>query len=186
MAKTRQPYGYVGDNPLNGTDPSGLCGNILWSITPALCVLEVAAPYLANTPAAGPLTAAANAGATAVGAVQEHATFGFAGCLVVCGNAEVQGGVAELQFGGVGWIDRGPYVGWANKPTNSRSNTSLVVAGCWGLGIASTAGYPGGNLPGDKSDWEVDTAIGVGGQYGPMQTTARWDLRPALNWLGRF
>jgi RHS repeat-associated protein len=26
-AQTRSPYGYVNDNPLNGTDPSGLCGH---------------------------------------------------------------------------------------------------------------------------------------------------------------
>jgi RHS repeat-associated protein len=31
VAATRSPYGYVGDNPVNGSDPEGLCGLMFWT-----------------------------------------------------------------------------------------------------------------------------------------------------------
>jgi hypothetical protein len=101
-------------------------------------------------------------------------------------NVEQQGGVVSLQTGGVGLINRGPYVGWANKSVDARANTTATAAACWGLGLALSQGYPDGNLPSDPSDWEVDTAIGLGGQYGPMRTIFAIDARPALNWIGQF
>jgi RHS repeat-associated protein len=185
-SKTREPYAYTAGSPLNGVDPSGLCGTILWSLSPALCMTESASPGLAGSPVAAPLAAAATMGGDVVTGVNDHATFGYAGCWIGCMNVEQQGGVVSLQTGGVGLINRGPYVGWANKSVDARANTTATAAACWGLGLALSQGYPDGNLPSDPSDWEVDTAIGLGGQYGPMRTIFAIDARPALNWIGQF
>jgi len=186
VSRTRTAYSYASDSPINGTDPSGQCTAGLWHVAPALCLLEVLAPHLRGTPLASPLASASMAASSAVGAVQDHAVFGISECYGGCFNFQVQGGVASLQGGGVGYVWRGPYVGWANKKVRDRAKDSLVVSGCYYIGLSGSEGYPGGALPGDKADTEIDFTEGLGVQYGPMHTFASINLNPALGWVGSF
>jgi len=55
VASTREPYGYVRDNPLNATDPSGRCDAQAWLFVGGWCAVEIVAPYLKGTPVAKPL-----------------------------------------------------------------------------------------------------------------------------------
>ncbi len=77
---TRQPYAYVADNPINGTDPSGLC-----DFNPLLggfCGYEV----LSHTPLGQPLSKAAGAGATVANTLATG-TWG------VCLQGSIYGGI---------------------------------------------------------------------------------------------
>lgn len=80
VAMTLEPYGYVRDNPLNGSDPTGLCD--LNPLSGGFCGYQL----LSHTPLGKPLSKEASAGAT-VGNTLATGTFG------VCVSGSIYGGI---------------------------------------------------------------------------------------------
>jgi hypothetical protein len=109
---TRQPYAYVADNPLNGTDASGLCGIQLQVLIPVLCVLEHvsqsgALQGAAKTPAGHLAQQVLGAEGAAAGAIGEHAVVGGSVCFVGCIGLSFQGGQLSLLLGPLGVMTKG-------------------------------------------------------------------------------
>jgi hypothetical protein len=190
VASTREPYAYVADNPLNSTDPSGLCGIAMSIFFGTLCNAENDA---ANTHVHSHAGAAlARQAAQTTEYLHEHLVAGSGACLIVCVGIQIQENQWQVSVGGagltpdergmrglaVGMIKPG-YAGWASKRACDRAETTY--GGAAGLG-----GFMGGasvgahnhmfdpystsvNDPGvDESDTEVDVGLGRGAQAGFM------------------
>jgi hypothetical protein len=61
LRPSRRPYAYAIGNPLNGSDPTGLCDAPMWVLVAPGCLAEIAAPWLRNSPMAGPVRSWAQA-----------------------------------------------------------------------------------------------------------------------------
>jgi RHS repeat-associated protein len=163
VTTTRAPYAYVKDNPLNATDPRGLCdwAMQIFPATSGLCAFEHVTPYVANTPLAAPTARAAQAGYDAVDPVMQHATYGAGVCAGVCGGFSQQGDTTSGYMGGFGILGRGPSVGWAGQTASRRHPTAYTVA----VGQNDDKYHSP-----DWCDWEVDIITGVGGEVGGTGT----------------
>jgi RHS repeat-associated protein len=160
VSKTRSPYGYATNNPVNDADPSGLCGWALWVLMTGTCITEqYTAPRLRGTAIASPLAQAYAAQADAVGQAHDflavHAVIGIGACFLFCGSISTQGGHLVGTFGVTGILGRAPYVGYSNNDANHRSKSSVVVGGAYG-------GEHRSSSAGDCSRttlWETGSAI---------------------------
>ena len=170
VATTREPYAFVGENPLNATDPSGLCD---WNpLSGGFCGYQT----VSKTPLGNPLAGLAAGVAGAVSKVHDHGVAGYAGCSVGCVGASYQGGVVSVSGGGVGDLEKGPYAGVATKKVNERHATSAACSLGLGVGATVSVGVSDGQL--DWSDFEFDVFQGVGWQLGYMYTAPVGEVAP--------
>jgi hypothetical protein len=162
VAKTRTPYAYVYDDPLNLTDPSGLDCN---GFDPGCWARHAAA-------------AATGAIANGVGWVHDHATVGVSGCVVMCMNLQLQAGKLSLQYGATGWFLPSPYLGYHNALTQDREKSSFMG----GFGpphplipaVEGSCGFTGSGL--NTNDWEADISAGKGWYGGFQATIWEWNF----------
>jgi hypothetical protein len=83
-----------------------------------------------------------------------------------------QDGTFNVNVGGVGAIDKGPYIGYAAHPACRRSATSYGGGGGLGVGVTFMHGLT--DEQGGPGDNETDVFIGGGWQVGGMHTVASW------------
>ena len=94
--------------------------------------------------------------------IYRHATVGYSGCVIICGDIKFQGGKLSVGVGGVGLMLRGFYAGYANQPAKDRRACSGVIGG----GIFATATQSIGLQSGKasrKNGIDSETAIGFPG-----------------------
>ena len=114
--------------------------------------------------------------------VYEHTVVGVGICLILCATLSHQGGEFNLQGGGAGVIDRGPYVGWAGLPPKKRGNLCDFVAGDVGVGASFSSCSDVYTNRADPNDWEVDifpcgpSFAGGAMQSAPLNTIYHWIL----------
>jgi RHS repeat-associated protein len=150
VAATRAPYGYVGDNPLNGTDPSGMCppfvpdfvcnaaGTVAGGVGhPAGAVGGAVGSAVGAV--GGALETAADAAAPVVwkvgGAVATVGSFAAAGCAVIAAptivGESVCGGIEGVALGA------GALTTAADTYLAARGKGSWGAAGLDALGLAT-------------------------------------------------
>jgi RHS repeat-associated protein len=191
VASTRQPYAYTFDNPLNLTDPSGMCGVALWVLAAPLCAIEAVAQHgdlrgMGSSPVA---RAAVKAGADFGDFFGQHAVVGFGACFIACFDLKFQGGQLSLSGGGTGFLSKGPYFGAATKPARKRNDNQAFGAGAWCGGGSASIGESdtnGTHLYPDDTEGDIlapPGSYGVGG--GSMTTGPKLDLSRLQDFLNQ-
>jgi len=179
---TETPYAYTGGDPVNESDPIGL------GVTDPGFVAQVKRQEQ-QLPEPSSVNCGPNFDQTGIcpghpeddfdsgPSIFEHLTIGWGGCLVLCLNVQFQGGAVSVSWGGFGLLDKGPYVGWANKPFACRQGNQAWVGGGTGLGASISGGLNNKNQRnrGVPSDWEFDVGPYVGFGGGEMSTHT-WKL----------
>jgi RHS repeat-associated protein len=124
-------------------------------------------------PARDAYVSALQADIASISYVQNHAVIGVAGCRVVCGSVTLQGDRLLGAVGGVGWLAKGPSVGWSKQDAEHRDPESLVLAATAGVGLQISIGEQRNeyHTP-DFGDIEIDLITGVGGEIGGQGTVA--------------
>lgn len=177
---TGQPYAYTGGDPVNSSDQAGLSGNgvdLICSGGGTLPKGETRAQACAGTQQrAKQVTASeyANQGGPnrPIYDWYSHTVIGFGGCYIVCINASFQGGAFSVSVGGVGFLLKGPYVGYSNScvcprsPQQQWQSLAYEVGGTFSQGVTNGVTNP--------RDWEVDAGVGAGAGAGRM-----WDIATA-------
>jgi RHS repeat-associated protein len=192
LSTTGEPYAFVGDNPLNATDPTGLDFNLLGGFNAVVGgVKDLGRTALARAAqgAAGVIGAAHDKVASdtasftgnlawAVGQVHDHAVVGFSVCAVACFNLSFQAGVVTVTGGLVGLPGKGPYVGWANKmPGERKSCTANFQVGPYSASYGADTTDPS-HWQIDSNDWETDLSPSPGVQFGGSTTLWQGTFAP--------
>jgi hypothetical protein len=102
--------------------------------------------------------------------VGSHIVLGYGLCVIGCVNASFQDGHFSFSFGGVGAIEKGPYIGWANLTPCNRESTSATAGGGYGGGGIASVGVNLSQHQVNPNDWEVDVGQIGGVQFGMMKT----------------
>jgi RHS repeat-associated protein len=160
VGQTNAPYGYTGDNPLNATDPTGLCGWACWSI-------EILGNIAIGAQDAG----------------EEWFTGGVASVAIPGENIAEEAAIYELAHGSDGnWIagsdsdwstPKGVKPGWQSRPANNSKGTVWQRPGAYRNSdsiriMDPTDRYPNGYVRFYNSH---NQAIGINGDSGPNETT---------------
>jgi RHS repeat-associated protein len=102
---------------------------------------------------------------------------GFGGCYLLCFNISTQVNNLSVSFGGVGFLYRGPYVGYTGLPACKRDSTEFMTGGGYVAGVTYSSGHTTAKGH-DTRDWEVDFGPMAGFELGAMHT---WNLGGVLN-----
>jgi hypothetical protein len=143
VTTTRQPYAYVADNPLNASDPAGLCGVLMNLVFGALCEAEAAIAQSGAHSKAGAQAAAAMAQGTGAvhDGVWQHVPIGGGYCYYGCGSATFQSGQLSFSGGGIGFGKLSGWAGVAGKQANQRHSRTLNAGGMRRLYRSRCSGY---------------------------------------------
>jgi hypothetical protein len=177
---TGTPYVFTEGDPVNESDLSGLSGNA----TDAACNGGEAPPP-GETQAQACAAAEQNAKQVTKFELSNHGSekpvvdlfphvvVGFGGCFVLCANVSFQGGAVSFAWGGFGLLDRGPYVGWANEPSECRQGDQAWLGGGYVAGASGSIGINNkdSSHPAVPKDWEVDVGPYNGFGGGELSNT---------------
>jgi hypothetical protein len=106
-----------------------------------------------------------------------HVVVGVGGCFGYCVNVSIQGNKINLSFGGVGLMEKSPYIGYSKLPISQRSQNSLFAQGGAGIVGAVSIGLSScqrticrGTLK--TNDFELDIGPGGGAATGLQHTVS--------------
>jgi hypothetical protein len=180
--ETGQAYGYVSDDPVSGSDPNGL------SVTDPGFVAQVKRQEQLH-PSMPSVNCGPNFDHTGLcqghpqydyangPSIFTHLTLGYGDCFGLCFGVQFQDGSLSASWGGYGFLDKGPYVGWANEPPDCRQGDQLWFGGGAGFGASGSMGLNTRDLnrPIVPGDWEFDVG-GYLGFGGGQMSTHTWKL----------
>lgn len=131
-------YDYVDGDPVNGLDLEGTC-----SWYNAYCQAQKALRY-----------------------TQHHATVSWGACFIVCFDSTIQDGTISASWGGWGFTEKGPSVGWNTALPEQQGTTHMACVGDEAMGC----GYWGKRSHGRGRWYGGSLGAGAGMSYGKMHT----------------